>query len=656
MKKVTSLKVAYIIIGFLIGFLVPILIIASSFAIYDINLNKPFFSISHFIIPLLFGIISSVVAYLLGKRRSEQKETARYVKENFKVLFNVNYSLLTSIDLNIVLQTIIDISTELINLDTGAIYLYSQEKLYLGATTPPLPNDFPDFLRHDMVSNHPNIKNSLESKKHLVITDTSKVLLSESEQAIVKARNLRSILYIPLVIENRSVGIMILGTTKTLRKFSQNEIDLYSSFTGQAALSIENAKLYSETATLNEELSQNVEELMAMNEKLKETNARIEEMNEELTAAKEKAEESDRLKSSFLQNMSHEIRTPLNSIVGFSERINNPNLIAEKRKLYTDIIKTSSFQLLSVISDILTISSLETNQEKLNIENRDINNVLDELKELFNLQAKKKNIELKVAKQLNSNESRISIDFCKLNQIFSNLISNAIKFTSNGYVEFGYEKNGNNLRFFVKDSGIGIEESKHEVIFNRFVQANESITVDYGGTGLGLSICKGLIELLGGTISVESELGIGSTFTFTIPYTPYLTDNKVSAKIQSVAESQNKTILVAEDQEYNFIYLKVMLHDLNYQVIYAQDGQQAVDICKENPSISLVLMDIKMPVLDGYNAAKIIREFKPNLPIVAQTAYATAHEIEKYSGVFDDYITKPIIKERIVEVLDKFLR
>ena len=790
MKTKISPRIAYSIIGFLLGFLISLTIIILSLLFFKIQIKNIFSSISHFTIPIVCGLTTLVVMNILGKRKEKQLETHKHIKENFKNLLNVNYSLMTSIDLDIVLQTIIDKSTEIVNLDTGAIYLLNNEKLFLGATTPPLPKDFPEFLRHDSLENHPNIRTSLESKKHIIIDDTSKTSLSDAEQAIVKARGLRSILYIPLVIDKRPVGVMILGTTKQLRSFSKNDIDLFSTFTGQAALSIENAKLFSETLSLNEELSQSNEELIAMNEKLKETNARMEEMNEELfiakekallseenykklfetntdgisisklnldgtvgkiiemnesaakilgyskseiinhypfelelhtnedivkerisqiqkngeavfettlrnkngaeilaevkailfkynnepailniarditerkknelelIKAKEKAEESERLKSSFLQNMSHEIRTPLNSIVGFSERICSPNVPNDKKNLFADIISSSSFQLLSIVSDILTISSLETKQEYLSVDTKSVNKMLDEIFELFLPQAQCKSIELKLNKHLSENDIVISTDFTKLNQILSNLISNAIKFTQKGYVEFGYEKKNSLLEFFVKDTGIGIAEDKQEIIFERFAQADESIKFDYGGTGLGLSICKGFLEILGGKIWVQSSINIGSTFFFSIPHTPVynvLGSIKIKNEINQISE---KTILVAEDQNFNYIYLETVLIDLNCKVIHAKNGHEAVDICKENSKINLVLMDIKMPILDGYSATKIIKEFNPNIPIVAQTAYAAAKEIEKFKDVFDDYITKPITSEKISEILKKHL-
>jgi len=244
----------------------------------------------------------------------------------------------------------------------------------------------------------------------------------------------------------------------------------------------------------------------------------------ELIKAKEKAEEGDHLKTAFLQNMSHEIRTPLNAITGFSSILSNPDLSEEKKQRYLMIIQNSSFQLLSIVTDILTISAIETKQEKLNIGPVVINHLIDDLHTIFKQKALNQQISLYTKKQLEDKDAKIYTDKTKINQVFTNLIINALKFTNQGYIEFGYElKNEGEqaeIEFYVKDTGIGIKSEMHQKIFERFRQADESIQADYGGTGLGLSISKGFIKLLGGKIWVKSEPDKGATFYFTIPYKP----------------------------------------------------------------------------------------------------------------------------------------
>jgi len=378
----------------------------------------------------------------------------------------------------------------------------------------------------------------------------------------------------------------------------------------------------------------------------------------ELIKAKEKAEENDRLKTAFLQNMSHEIRTPLNSIIGFSERINSPKISDEKRQFYTDIIVKSGFQLLSIVSDILTISAIDTGQEELNKENVCINSLISDIETVFKQQLEGKMVTLKVTKPLPNVDTEIITDKAKLTQILTNLISNAMKFTPVGVIEYGYTLKNSELEFFVKDNGIGIHKSKHKIIFDRFVQAEDNIHFDYGGTGLGLSICKGFVELLGGKIWVESELEKGATFYFTIPYKPSRIekcDEILLTKQEEIKQNENKTVLVAEDQIFNYIYLEEHLKELNYKVIHAKNGKEAVEICRTNESIDIVLMDIRMPIMDGHQAAMLIKEFRPNLKIVAQTAYAINVEIEKYGKAFDDYLTKPLTSEKLSNILNRQL-
>ncbi len=373
----------------------------------------------------------------------------------------------------------------------------------------------------------------------------------------------------------------------------------------------------------------------------------------ELQRAKEKAEESDRLKTAFLQNMSHEIRTPLNAISGFSGMLNKPELSEEKRKSFVSIIQNSSKQLISIVTDILTISALETKQEKPNIDKVCINNIIVDLLAIFKQQAQNQNISLYAKQQLSDKQSEIYTDKTKITQILTNLLTNALKFTHEGFIEFGYNLKDSELEFYVKDSGIGIKPEFHEKIFERFRQADKSINKLYGGTGLGLAISKAFAELLGGKIWVQSELEKGSTFYFTIPYKPV---NEIDKTTTPTKQNENfRTVLVAEDEEYNFLFIEELLIDMDLKLIHAKDGKETVEIFKANPNIDLILMDIKMPIMSGHEAAKIIKELKPDLPIVAQSAYALENERAKYEGIFDDYLTKPINEDDLKQMVMKYI-
>lgn len=378
---------------------------------------------------------------------------------------------------------------------------------------------------------------------------------------------------------------------------------------------------------------------------------------EEVIAAKVKAEESARLKTAFMQNLSHEIRTPLNGIIGFSELLKEKNIHAEDAQKYSEIIIERGWQLTSIINDILTISSLETQQEQLFNESFNVNELLKNQITVFSEQAQNKGIQLVINTLLDENQAQIYSDKNKLGQILNNLFTNAFKFTQQGKIELGCSIKENMLQFFLRDTGIGIEKSKQELIFERFAQADDLIRRDYGGTGLGLSICKGFVELMGGKIWIESEPHKGSTFYFNIPYKNKNINNNtlITEKQEMINPEKMITVLVAEDDEINFSYLNIVLKKLNVNVIRAENGQEAVDLCKRE-LIDIILMDIKMPVMNGYTAAKLIKEFKPNLPIIAQSAHAVQAEIEEYRDAFDDYITKPIKIFDFKDILQKYIK
>ncbi|RCW38566.1 ATP-binding protein [Marinilabilia salmonicolor] len=385
----------------------------------------------------------------------------------------------------------------------------------------------------------------------------------------------------------------------------------------------------------------------------------LNESNKQLIVAKEKAEESSRLKTSFLRNISHEIRTPLNSIIGFSELMNMLDIEDDVLKNYTQIISKSGTQLLSIITDILTISSIDAGQEKLKKEIFSLNQLMEELLEVFKLKATNKDVFFKIIREIPSERDFIILDKKKLTQILSSLLSNAVKFTERGQIQIGCTYENQQLSFFVKDTGIGIPENRRNVIFERFAQASEAISVDYGGTGLGLSIAKGFVELMNGRIWVESKPGVGSVFHFTIP----LSEDQIFPNLQTmsghmkslISGSSSHTILIAEDYIYNFMYLKAVLEPYKVKVIHAENGKEAVDICLKDGSIDLVFMDLKMPVMDGKTAASLIKREKPDLKIIAQTAYVTDISKEESANIFDDYLTKPFSPQKIISILAEYL-
>ena len=380
----------------------------------------------------------------------------------------------------------------------------------------------------------------------------------------------------------------------------------------------------------------------------------------DLELAKNKAEESDRLKSAFLANMSHEIRTPMNGILGFADLLKREALTDSERNEYINIIQRSGYRMLNTINDIIDLSKIEAGQTDLVLNTRNLNETLIYLHEFFQPEAEKKALKLSVSLGLKDKEANISTDHEKLTAICSNLLKNALKYTNTGSVEFGYAVSDQKLIFHVKDSGIGIAKNRQEAIFERFVQEDLSITKAYEGSGLGLSISKGFVELMGGSIWVDSEPGKGSAFYFSIPYVALkpeaAAEQKVTIKTNTMDRLKKLNVLIADDDESTLYYLSEILKTRCNRIIRAKTGTEVVDICKNQTDIGVILMDIKMPELDGYEATKQIRDFNKDVIIIGQTAYALVGDRQKVLDAgCNDYITKPIDKEELLQKIEKYL-
>jgi PAS domain S-box-containing protein len=381
---------------------------------------------------------------------------------------------------------------------------------------------------------------------------------------------------------------------------------------------------------------------------------------ENLIAAKEKAEDSDRLKTAFLHNISHEIRTPLNAIIGFTGFLEQPDITPELRKNYINIIYQSNNQLLSIIDDILNISHIEAGQLMIRESVTDLSKVMKNLNVQFSSVAESKKIDFRLNFQLADNETVIHTDEGKLIQILTNLLNNAFKFTLKGHVELGCARAKEGIGFYVEDTGIGIPEEEHERIFERFYQVDRSLSRLYGGTGLGLSISDAYVSFLGGKLTLKSSPGTGSVFSFTIPCKQAekeIDSSESPVPLKKPGGEQRKKILVAEDDDSNFTLIVEMLKPFHFSFLRARNGQEAVDLCKSEKKIDLILMDVKMPVKDGFKASTEIQTFRPGIPIIAQTAYAhSADQAKALKSGCCDYIAKPIDRRQLLALIGKYIR
>ncbi len=402
---------------------------------------------------------------------------------------------------------------------------------------------------------------------------------------------------------------------------------------------------------------------LILEEKVQERTVELQNTIVELEIAKTKAEESDRLKSAFLANMSHEIRTPMNGILGFAEILKEPDLTGEQQQEYISIIEKSGVRMLNIINDIICISKIESGQMGISITETNINQQIEYIYTFFKPEIEQKGIQFLFKNAFQGKEAFIKTDREKIYGILTNLIKNAIKFTKTGSIEIGYHivetlHATSLLEFYVRDTGIGIRPEQLEIIFERFRQGSESLSRNYEGAGLGLSISKAYVEMLGGKIWAESEEGKGSTFYFTIPYHAQTEDKTVGKNVVLAGGAENRMkklkILIAENDKESEMLLELIVQKFSKTVLKARTGIEAVETCRNNTDIDLILMDIIMDGMDGYEATRQIRLFNKDSVIVAQTALALEGDREKsIAAGCTDYISKPIRKEKITELIQK---
>ena len=409
------------------------------------------------------------------------------------------------------------------------------------------------------------------------------------------------------------------------------------------------------------ELNKVISELNTLNSHLEHI---VENRTQDLLATLKKAQQSDKLKSAFLANMSHKIRTPLNSILGFSKLLADENFPSDTRRKYIDIINRRGRNLLQIINDIINISLIDSGQVDIKNVSFNLNQLMYDIYAVFNSESnekKKESVEFKLSLTLNDSRSNIISDPNRIELILTNLLDNAMKFTPSGAIQFGYEVDGQLIKFLVKDTGVGIELDRKQKVFSRFNKDLMNLESDQSGSGLGLPICKGLVSLLNGNIWFESEVGKGTEFFFTIPYIQsnsesinYLTRSSISSLNLDFA---GKVILVVEDDLISYQFIEALLNGTEAQLIHAKNGEDAIEICKILPKIDLVIMDMRLPFINGYEATAQIKALNPSITIVAQTANVMSHDKVKCFEVgCDEYLSKPLDPDEFLRIVANYLK
>jgi PAS domain S-box-containing protein len=474
---------------------------------------------------------------------------------------------------------------------------------------------------------------------------------------ILEPQGIQSLITIPLMQENSCLGYVGFDAVKSERNFSDSELSLLRIFSEL----LTNLKIKQQAENMlyqnRQTLERQNEQLLNLNERLRQQNEEILQKNKELDIERERALASDRLKTAFLNNVSHEVRTPLNGIAGFAQFLSEENISAEDREEFITALNTSVTRLTDTINDIMDVSLLMSGNMNIYPEEIFPRDLLQEVYKKHVYEAKVKNLIFKIQDDQPSESKSVISDYGMIKKIINEIVGNSVKYTVKGQVVFGVKLMNQHFEIFVKDTGIGISESAMPKIFEPFVQEDVSSTRTYEGSGLGLTIVKGLVDLLKGSIDVESDPENGTTFHVKIPDMRQKQIDNLPKEAKPGAESGIKkmSILIAEDEALNVLYVKRVFKNSDYQLYFAQNGQEAVDVVKQIPGINLVLMDIKMPVMDGLEATRIIKAFRPDLPVIAVTAYAANDDRHACMNAgCDEYVSKPFIADELIKLIEKY--
>jgi PAS domain S-box-containing protein len=476
----------------------------------------------------------------------------------------------------------------------------------------------------------------IDTKKPLFADKKTKQKLKAEGKIKTIGTEASTWLGVPLIVNNEAIGVYVVQSYDST-EFTKTDIRLLEIIAEQISTAIHKKQI---------------------EENIKEQNRILEEINKQLLIEKEKAEASEKLTNAFLANMSHEIRTPMNGIIGFTQLLQAPEINDDERIDYAKVIEQSGTRLLNIINELIDISKIQANKMTVKKSTYRLNHQLEEIYRLFKIEAESKLLELNYEVNYSGQYLDIFTDSDKLQAILTNLIKNAIKYTKKGKIDFGYNITKDGLEFFVEDTGIGIPKDRQDAIFDRFVQADLEDRAVYEGAGLGLSIALAYANMLGGNITLESEVGKGSKFIVSLPMDipDEIYFKAIDRKINK-PNNNNSLIntLIIDDERFSYLYLSVALGDVCEPMHYAQNAEEALEIFELNTDIKLILMDIKLPGMNGYELTKIIKEKNPEIIIIAQTAFALEEDREKaLQAGCDEYISKPVNHKKLIKIINKF--
>ncbi len=544
----------------------------------------------------------------------EDVTTQKHNENIQRVLFNISKQAFITNDIDQLLEFVKDELHALVDTSNFLVAFYNEED---GMLTSKFRSD-----EKDTHTTWPAEKSLtgyvVKHNEPLMLTSDGFQKLAETGEVELFGTAAQIWLGVPLTVNGRPYGAIVIQDYKNPKAYDQNDFKMLEFIGSQLSLTIQRQKSYVE-----------------------------------LKEALAKAEAGDKLKSAFINNISHEIRTPLNGIIGFSEMILNPDSSYDDNELCYNVIKKSSKRLINTVNSYLDVALIVSGTMEISKRPTNIDSLVSEIFNEFIDACKQKNIELIISKPNNQDALVLKSDSDKIRKIAGHLLENAVKFIETGSVTFGYKKQDYDIEFFVKDTGPGIKPENINEIYNAFMSVEVDATQRHDGSGLGLTIAFGMVQLLGGKIWVESRSGFGSTFYFSLPFSENpVIPTKVLAKTQKAETPTAPLILIAEDDDSNYKYTEIVLQYASYKVIRAENGTDAVKCCHEHPEIKVVLMDIKMPMMDGFEATKQIRTFRPDLPIIALTAHVTTEDENKaFAAGCTDYITKPVSKAKLLEII-----